>query len=615
MRDLLFSIFNIFRFCGRFITVFRNLVFNLIFLAILVIIALSFIPDEVTTIPKNSILRLSIEGNIVEEKQDSSPFSKLLEDELYSDSPAKETALQDILDAIKNASNDENISVLLLDLKYMSGGGLNQLKSIGDALLEFKTSGKPVVASQDFYTQSQYYLASYANTVILNPLGGVDLHGFGVYRLYFREAMDKLGVQYNVFKVGDYKSALEPFLRNDMSEADRQQNREWLESLWSLYTSDVARQRKIPLQNLKNYTFNASIELRRVAGDTAQLALESGLIDQVWTKEKIYQHLKEISGTVGLEPKFISMTNYLASTSVSYQPAPDKTSAIALIIAEGNILPGKQPPGQIGGETLSELIREARKDNRMKALVLRINSGGGSAFASEVIRQELIEFQNTGRPVVISMGTVAASGGYWLAANADEIWASEATITGSIGIFGALPTFEKTLEKIGVYSDGLGTTPLASGLDLSQPLADELKDVLQQSVNNNYERFLDIVATGRKLSKDEVRALAGGRVYDGISAQKLGLVDNLGSLGEAIEAAASLAQVTDYSTEYIAPPVSVREQVMRIFSSENLSIGKSNLNNSWYKAFEQNILNKLKNLSSLNDPQGIYAHWMTEISM
>jgi len=617
MRDLFSSIFNIFRFCGRFITGIRNLVFNLLFLLIVAVVVFSFIPKKIETYPQNSILRLSIEGKIVEEKKNPQPFSEFIENELYTDSPAQQTALQDILDVIASATTDKSIGTLFLDLRYMTGAGLNQLHAIGSSLENFKKSGKTVVAYQDYYSQAQYYLASYADTVGIGPLGAVDLHGFGVYRLYFHDAMEKLGVNYNIFKVGEYKSALEPFIRNDMSEADKFQNSQWLEALWSLFVDDIVANRKIPRQNLIDYTNNAPRELRRTEGDTAQLALQTGLVDQLWTKEQLDKHLKGLSGARGSSAKFIAFSEYLSRINTSYsQPTPGKP-AIGLLVAEGNILPGKQPPGQIGGETLSTLIKRAREDKNIKALVLRINSGGGSALASEEIRQELTEVQKAGKPVIISMGAVAASGGYWIAANADEIWASKTTITGSIGIFGAVPTFEKTLEKLGIYNDGLGTTPLASGLDVSQPLAKDLQSVMQQSVANNYERFLDIVATGRKIPKEKVRNLAGGRVYDGIAAKEIGLVDKLGTLDQAITAAASLAKITDYTTEYITPPVSVRDQVLKIFSGEfeglfgTISTG----DNRWLSNIQRRLSHKLETLGMLQDPKGVYAHWMSEFTM
>lgn len=616
MRDLFLAIFNIFRFIGRLLTGFRNLVFNILFLVVLILIGISFIPEEVETLPQNSILLLKIEGKIVEQKKEVTPLSKYLENEFYSDSPAKETALQDILDAINSAAEDTNISGILLDLKYMSGAGLNQLQVIGKTLEKFKAAGKPVVASQDFYSQAQYYLASFADTVIITPLGGVDLHGFGVYRLYFRDAMDKLGVNYNIFKVGNYKSALEPFTRNDMSNEDRQQNREWLEALWTLFVSDIATNRKIPEQNLKDYTFKTPAELRRVAGDTAKLALETGLIDKIWTRNQIYSYLKDLSGAIGKDPHFVPTGKYLANKPASYTNKEQGKSVVGIIIAEGNILPGKQPPGQIGGETLSALIRGARKDDQVKALVLRINTGGGSAVASEAIRQELLEVQNAGKPVVVSMGALAASGGYWISASADEIWASESTITGSIGIFGAIPTFEETLAKIGVYSDGIGTTPLASGLNVAQPLAKELQDIFQQSVDNNYERFLELVAKGRDISISEVRELAGGRVYDGATAENLGLVDKLGTLEEAIDSAALLAKLTDYSSQYIEPPTTFRDQVFKMFATDaKMLADQYSKQTSLYNNLPTGLSENLETLWMLKDPKGLYAHWLNDYRM
>ena len=609
MKDLLQAIANIFKYTGRVFTTVRNLLFNLLLITGLTVLAFTFFKSESIDIPPNSILRLDISGNIVEERKILSVLEKYLGGSVDPDNPEAETALQEILDVIDNAASDDRVSALLLNLKHMERAGLNQLQVIGQALEDFKSSGKTIVAAEDFYTQSQYYLASYATKVIVNPMGGVDLHGFGVYRLYFREALDKLSVNYNIFKIGTYKSALEPFTRDSMSPEDRQQNKIWLSALWRVYTDDILQQRKISREVIENYTNNIEVALESTKGNTAELALKTGLVDQVLTRAEISTYLASLAKTTTDKLRTISSADYYASIEPSYTGDSSESEKVGLIIAEGNILPGKQPPGAIGGDSLARLIRKARDNKDVKALVLRINSGGGSAFASEIIRQELLEFKKKGKPLVVSMGTVAASGGYWIAADADQIWASQATITGSIGIFGAIPTFEKTLASVGIYNDGTGTTPLASGLDLTQPLPEQLKSAIQQAIASNYDQFLRIVADGRKIDKNRVAELAEGRVYDGKTAQAFGLVDKLGSLDEAIEAAAGLAGLKDYDTEYISPPESVKDQFLQLLTAYIPALAsQQNAGSPVITRLKKTLMSRVENYLLLDDPQGIYAH-------
>jgi protease-4 len=325
--------------------------------------------------------------------------------------------------------------------------------------------------------------------------------------------------------------------------------------------------------------------------------------------------LASLAPTPSGEPQLLSSTDYFDSITPSYTNKTSEKSKVGLIIAEGKILPGNQPPGLIGGDSLANLINKARKNKEVKAVVLRINSGGGSAFASEVIRQELLELKKSGKPLVVSMGTVAASGGYWIAADADQIWASPATITGSIGIFGAIPTFEKTLASVGVYRDGIGTAPLAAGLDLTQPLPEQLKNAIQQTIVFNYDRFLQIVADGRKLEKTRVAQLAEGRVYDGRTAKTLGLVDKLGSLEEAIGAAAELAQLTTFATEYIRPPVSIKDHFFQFLTTAFAFFGTSSATeNSHIVRLKKTLFNHLEEIRLFNDPRGVYAQCLVNLT-
>ncbi len=612
MKDLISSIFNIFRWVGKFLTGVRVWTLNIGFLILLFFIISAISTQgtkKVTNVSTSGALVLSLSGDIVEEKQSSDLLSKALNEKLGFNTLPTETLLQDILDAIKTAGNDDNVICLLLDLSNLGSVGLNQLQLIGQALSDFKKNDKLVIAAEDFYPQKAYYLASYADEVYLNPMGGVDLHGIGTFRLFFKDAIDKLKVNYNVFRVGSFKSAMEPIMRNSMSEDAKTQNMTWLTVLWDTISADIIRERKLDVKAIETYIENIPSELATAGGDTARLALDSGLVDGLKTREELRNYLVQISGSNG-QGSFqqISFNSYVNSISRSYINNDLEEPGVGIIIAQGPILNGEQPIGAIGGDSLGKMIRMAREDSNINALVLRVVSGGGSVFASEVIRQEVLEFKKTGKPIVISMGSMAASGGYWIAADADEIWASPVTLTGSIGIFAAIPTFEESLSSMGIYNDGIGTTSLASSLNLTRPISPLLKETISISLHHGYDQFLNIVSTGRSIDKDTISKVAEGRVFDGKTAMDLGLVDKLGNMDDAIISAAALAGLTEYSARYIRKPLTVKDEIMQIFAGnisewlasvtlppQLLSLGKA-------------LTTPIKELALLNDPKGLYAH-------
>jgi len=612
MKDLISALFSIFRYAGRFLTLLRNTVFNVFFLLIIIVcIAAFFTTSKTPILPDKSILILSLTGDIVEEKQPISSIGQLLDE--MGNEPAEDTEilLQDILNIIDQATTDKRIVAILLDMDKMASAGIDQLQVIGQALRRFKASGKQVIAAEDYYSQKQYYLASYANTVIINPNGGVDLHGFGAYSLYFKEALDKLKINYHVFRVGTFKSAIEPIIRDSMSPEARQQAETWLTSLWDSYTADIIKERSLSREKIDAYTHTPAELLTESGGDIAKLALKTGLVDKIWTRARIQEYLGSLAGTSSdTDYTQISSKEYLKMIGSPLVAGHTSQNAIGILVAQGNILPGEQPAGVIGGDSLAALIREARKDASIKALVLRINSGGGSAFASEIIRQELLEFKKSGKPLVVSMGTVAASGGYWIAADADEIWAAPTTLTGSIGIFGAIPTFEDSLAGIGVHSDGTGTTPMAAGLNLSQPLSPQLKDSIQLSVEFGYRQFLAIVGKGRKIDNEQLADIAEGRVFDGKTAQRIGLVDKLGNLQDAIQAAARLAKVSnDFRPSSIQKPRSVGEQLLEELTSKSRILTPSTGNaQAFLVGLFRQFSSSLDRLPLFSDPHGVYAH-------
>jgi protease-4 len=617
MKDLLRSIFNIFRWMGKFLSGVRVFTLNMVFLALLGFIIVSivsrFASDQETIGPAKGALILSLSGNIVEEKQPIDPFSAMLNETFDLNTLPDETLFQDILDAIESAETDDNVSLILLDLSKLGSVGLNQLKSIGIALNSFKESGKKVIAAEDAYEQKAYYLASFASEIYLNPMGAVDLHGIGSYRLFFKDGLDKLRINYNIFRVGTFKSALEPVMRNSMSPAARSQNMTWLTALWQVITTDIIRERKLKPDTIDNYTRNIASELLTAGGDTAQLALNSGLVDGLKSREELRSFLRSLAGAEGIDSfNHIPLQDYLNTIPRSFVSPPDENGNIGIIVAEGSILNGDKPVGVIGGDSMAKMIREARNDAHINALVLRIVSGGGSVFASEIIRQEILEFRKTGKPLVVSMGAMAASGGYWIAADADKILASAVTLTGSIGIFAAIPTFEDSLGEIGVYSDGVGTTTLAAGLDITRPLSPLLKEAIAINLRHGYDQFLEIVGNGRGIKRQQVMALAEGRVFDGKAALQLGLVDELGNLDDALDAAADLAGLEDYSASYIRRPLSAQEEFLQFFQGtvaylfQNSSIPPVLLNTL------NRLLEPVSEFTSLNDPKGLYAHCLVQ---
>ncbi|MDD3815127.1 MAG: signal peptide peptidase SppA [Desulfocapsaceae bacterium] len=610
MKNIFTALATLFHWMGKFLSTTRSILGNLLFLLFIVVIFTTFFLEKKPPAIKDSALILSLTGNIVEEKQSRDPITALLGELTQSKETTTETLLQDILDAIHHAATDSQIKCILLDLKDLGTVGLDQMQTIGEALTQFKKSGKKVIAAEDYYQQKAYYLASFASEIYLNPMGGVDLHGLGSYPLFFRQALEKLQINYHVFRVGTYKSAVEPILRDSMSMEAKEQMRGLLTSLWSIFTTDITRQRSLPADAIDQYTNNITTKLAASGGSTAQLAMTSKLVDGLKTREELREYLaKQTAASPDQGFSQISLNNYLRTITPSYEPpliASD--NSIGIIIAEGMILDGKQPMGTIGGDTLAASLRKARLNPAIKAVVLRINSGGGSAFASEIIRQEILELKKSAKPLVVSMGSTAASGGYWIAANADEIWASPATITGSIGIFAAFPTFENSLASLGIHSDGFGTTPLASGLNMSRSLSPPLEVAVQMTLEYGYQQFLSLVAKGRRMDMEKVQAIAGGRVFHGKEAQQLGLVDKIGSLAEAIKSAAKMAKIKNYSAIYIEKPRSLLDEILSVFNGQ---VAATLLHQTMSHPLAKQIVQltaSIREILLFNDPSGLYAH-------
>jgi protease-4 len=587
-----------------------SLLSSLLFLAF-VLVLLSLLYQPTAVVPQGAALVIAPEGDIVEETTAIDPLSRLING--YAGFPiTKETLLQDILDAINAAADDPRIKILVLSLSHLEYGGLDQLQAIGRSLEAFRKSGKKVIAIDDEYDQGQYYLASFADEILLNPMGGVHLRGFGVFRLYLKELIDRLAINFHVFKVGTFKSAVEPFTRSSMSEEDREANQLWLANLWSFFCADIARNRKIDQGAINDYINSMPEHLRQAAGSTGRMALAARLVDGLKTRPEIREHLINLVGEGDEKGTFkqIHFADYLTTVPSSFSDMASGKDRIGLLVAQGDIMYGEEDmPGQISADRLSELIRQAREDDRIKGLVLRIDSGGGSAFASEQIRQELLLLQKEGKPLVVSMGTLAASGAYWIAAGADRIFASPFTLTGSIGIFGVVPTFEQTIAKVGIASDGTGTTRLAGAENPTLPMAPELEQSIQLTVEEGYDRFISIVAEGREMEADSVMEIAEGRVWDGTNALDLGLIDELGGLNEAIAAAAKLADLTEYTPVYIRESGSPGWQFLQKLGFRAMAVlERLPLDLPGTASPIQRVARQFDFLALARDPANIYAH-------
>lgn len=585
--------------------------FNLLFLLLLLVIVLAVRSGGDMPLPDHFALRIAPAGILVDQRSYVDPATLLLS----SDDPTEsETVVREVVDAIHHAAMDQRVSTIVLELDKLYGGGLSKMQEIGEALLHFKTSGKNIIAVADNYTQDQYYLASYADHIYLNDMGSVLLTGYGRYGNYFKSALDKLDVNFHIFRSGKYKDAVEPLLRDDMSQESREHNQALVNQLWEIYTRDVESRRNLQRGAITAYINNMGQALNQAGGDGATLSVSAGLVDQLASRGVIHHELIEQLGRSS-EGEFyngVGVRSYLADINRVKVPAPNK---VGLLVAAGNIVDGRQPDGTIGSDTFLEMLRGVRDDDSIKALVIRIDSGGGSAFASEVIRAEIDAVRAQGKPVYISMGSVAASGGYWMATAGDEIWATPATITGSIGVFGAFPTLEKSLARLGIHTDGVGTTNLSGSLRIDRELSPEAAAILQTGVDNIYQRFIQLVAESRNADKEDIDQVAQGHVWSGISALELGLVDKLGNLNDVIAAAAEHAGLSQYAVQLVTQPLSPKEVLIRQILGES---AKAWVPHSMMQSFSS--LQRLQNFSPLaktlqlletmNDPQSIYATCM-----
>lgn len=607
------GIASVFKKLFGLLNIIRKVIVNIVFFVVLLLVIGLFAADEEPIkVPDNGVLVLDLSGSLVEQKTWVDPIDGFFDEALGGSGKPPEVLLSDILKAIEHAATDDRISGIQLQLTAFTGGGLNKMQQVGDALLKFRETGKPVMTYADSYMQNQYYLAAHADKIYLNPLGMMMLEGFGRYNLYIKELLEKLKVSTHVFKVGAYKSAVEPYTRNDMSEQAREANKVLYDELWATYIADLKQLRDIDAEVLSGDVDAFMAAVAAHDNDLAQLALNTGLVDGLYSREAFRQEMITLTGLDKDETSWrqINHHDYLESLNGHAYAEEQKDRAnIGVVVARGMILDGHQKAGTIGGDSTAELLRKARLDDEIKAVVLRIDSPGGSGFASEVIRQEILELQQAGKPVIASMSSVAASGGYWIAASADQIWAAPTTITGSIGVFGMFFTFENSLAQIGVHNDGYHTTNMPV-LDVTRALDDSGKQLVQITIEKFYRDFVSMVADSRDMSYDDVHAVAQGRVWTGAQAQQFGLVDELGELDDAIRAAAQFADITEYDVQMIEAELSPREQFMNELFGQAVTLwpgAASEINPSPVEMQLQRVWQEVKLLDKFNDPNGVYT--------
>jgi protease-4 len=548
MRTLWRFIAGFFKWTWRLLNFIRELVLNLFFILLVLVCAGIWMQLSNTTTESSGrgALLMDLTGVVVDKPSSTSKLGAIGRQLLGASSDRlQENSLFDIVQTIRQAKDDRNITGIVLDLKNFAGADQPSMQYIGKALREFRDSGKPVYAVGDEYTQGQYYLASFANKIYLSPQGSVDLHGFATNGLYYKSLLDKLKVTTHVFRVGTYKSAVEPFIRDDMSPAAREADSRWIGELWQNYLNTVAANRQTTPEQIFPGAQGMLDGLRKVDGDTAKYALDNKLVDVLASSAEVEKSLTKQFGWSKADNDYRAVSYY----DYSLKTPADTGSSVAVIFANGAIIDGDETPGNVGGDTTASQIRDARLDPKVKAIVLRVNSPGGSVSASEVIRSELAAARDAGKPVVVSMGGMAASGGYWISTPANYIVANASTLTGSIGIFGVINTVENSLDTIGVHTDGVSTSPLAD-ISMTKALPQEVQDMMQLSIENGYKRFITLVAQSRHSTPEQVDKIAQGHVWTGQDAKANGLVDSLGDFDDAVAKAAELAKLKQWHIDY-----------------------------------------------------------------
>ncbi|MDO3941019.1 signal peptide peptidase SppA [Salmonella enterica] len=613
MRTLWRFIAGFFKWTWRVLNFVREMVLNLFFIFLVLVgvgIWMQIGNGSNSEQTARGALLLDISGVIVDKPSTNHRLGALGR-QLFgaSSDRLQENSLFDIVNAIRQAKDDRNITGIVLDLKNFTGADQPSMRYIGKALREFRDSGKPIFAVGENYSQGQYYLASFANKIWLSPQGQVDLHGFATNGLYYKTLLDKLKVSTHVFRVGTYKSAVEPFIRDDMSPAAREADSRWIGELWQNYLHTVSANRQISPQQLFPGAQAIIDGLTSVGGDTAKYALDHKLVDALASSADVEKALTKQFGWSKTENNYRAISYY----DYSLKTPADTGGTIAVIFANGAIMDGEETPGNVGGDTTASQIRDARLDPKVKAIVLRVNSPGGSVNASEVIRAELAAARAAGKPVVVSMGGMAASGGYWISTPANYIVASPSTLTGSIGIFGVINTVENSLSSIGVHSDGVSTSPLAD-ISMTKSLSPEVQQMMQLSIEYGYKHFITLVADARKRTPEQIDKIAQGHVWTGEDAKANGLVDSLGDFDDAVAKAADLAKLKQWHLDYYQDEPTVLDMVMDSMTGSVRAMLPEAIQ-AMLPAPLVSAANTVKaegdKLAAFNDPQNRYAFCLT----
>lgn len=613
MNKIMGLIGAIFKFSWRVINFIRQLILNVIFFVLLfVVIGIFFIAKD-TQKPTNydGALLVNLKGVIVDQTANQSPLGQVGRELLgVSASQLQENSLFEVVDTLRSAARDPKIKGMVLKLDEFAGADQPSLNYIGKALTEFKKTGKPIFAISGYYTQPQYYLASYADKVYLTSLGSVGITGFGFQNLYFKSLLDKLKVNTHIFRVGTYKSAVEPLMRDDMSAASREASERLVNVLWSNYVTQLAENRSITKEDVFPGAQAMIEKLRKADGDNATYALNQKLVDSVKSYAEFEADMTETFDWDQDKKQFKNISIYDYASNLTADIPENDNGNIAVVVVQGAIIDGESIPGSAGGITIANQIRQARLDPNIKALVLRVNSPGGSVSASEQIRSEIEAFKQQKKHVVVSMGGLAASGGYWISTPATKIIASPSTLTGSIGIFGVINTFENTLSEVGVYSDGVKTSPLA-GLSITNKLSPEFSELFQINIESGYKTFINLVAKSRHKTPEQVDQIAQGRVWVGLDAKNVGLVDEFGDFDTAIDVAAKMADIKEPVVDWMKPELSLSEQILMSLSSS----AKVLIPDPLQAYLPTPLLNEMKTKTefyrNMNDPQNRYSYCLS----
>ena len=567
---------------------------TVIIICIFILSLFSKVSDD---IEKGTALFIPMNGILVEQAQEVNSFESLL-----GGARKNEIELKNIINIIKAVSNDKKIDTIVISLSNFIGGYPADIFYLSEALNNFKkVDGNKIIAIADQFSQASYIIASFADEIILHPSGGVLLTGWSSKRVFVKDFLDKLDVRVLEFSKGEYKSATEVFTRSSMSNESKESNSKLFNVIWKFTSKSIEKNRNLENGFIENYIQNALVQNHNNTS-MAELALNNGLVDKLMTRVEVEKYLADQFPDEKNDWKFIHYRDY-------EQNLPEKNkNIIGLVSIAGTILDGSQPRGSAGGENISAMIKEARNEKNLKALVLRVNTPGGSAFASEIIREQVLAIKDRGIPIVVSMGGLAASGGYWISADSDYIFAHESSVTGSIGVAAILFDAQETIKKIGLNEDGVSNSPFAGSLNngvlLSSP-SEEVVDLIQGNVDRLYNDFIEIVANGRGISTEEANLIAKGRVWSGIDALEVGLIDQIGSLDDAIDKAKDLAAIKDY---YLKEYDKTKNNISLIIEFLNLFSFKNDLEmrDNIYVNLKNELISIFKWSKNLNDRNQLY---------